>query len=224
MPCGGRPAEPQRPHLHSPCCQLQRRTRSQRSERMRASIAGGSLRTPYTESVERLQLKTPSELTRATFLDLVKSLYNAAGFTLLEAAVFQEPHKRIDTDGNRLLHLSCLTKCAGQHTWTQLAQAFRRHGVAMDFATNIKTWFDGVVYGSVPSDHKPRGDLDADPLLWAFNGASIPCCEVLPPWWLGWRELVRKTFQSADVRHLLPGEHHHSHLRLDVGYRDGFVG
>ena len=142
---------------------------------------------PYQETAERLHLKTPSEFTRATFLDVVINVYSAVGLSLTEAAVFLEPHKRVDDAGNRLMHLNCLTRCSGQHTWPSLARTFREQGIAVDFAAHIKTWYDGVVYGTVPSDHKPIADIDADPLQWARPPVvPTPFREVLPPKWRGW--------------------------------------
>ena len=148
---------------------------------------------PYQETVERLQLKTPNDFTRGTFLELIKSVYAAAGLNLMEVAVFLEPHQRTDDAGNRLLHLNCLTKCAGQHSWQALAQALRQAGVAVDFAANIKTWFDGVAYGFVASDHKPECDLDSEPLQWAAHGTPTPFQEVLPPRWRGGRRQSKLT-------------------------------
>ena len=53
----------------------------------------------------------------------------------------------------------------------------------MDFSANIRTWFDGVVYGSVSSDHKPQLELDAAPLRWSLSGEITPFQEVLPGKW-----------------------------------------
>ena len=155
---------------------------------------------PYQETVEQLQLKTPTDFTRSTFLDLVKAVYAGAGKRVLEAAVFLEPHRRTDAAGNRLLHLNCLVRCDEQHRWGPLARAFRQQGVAVDFASNIKTWFDGVTYGTVASGHKPREDLDSDPLQWAGTGAPTPFAEVLPARWRGGRRAAKLTaLQTYDL-------------------------
>jgi len=138
---------------------------------------------PLEETVQRLQLKTPSDFTRQSFLELVQTVFRVCDLPLVEAAVFLEPHSRTDNEGNRVMHLNCLTRCAGQHTWTNLARAFRARGVAVDFADHIKTWYDGVVYGAVESDHKKLEDLDQAPLQWASNGAPTPLKEVLPARW-----------------------------------------
>ena len=112
---------------------------------------------PYAVTVVRLQLKTPAEYTRQSFLDEVKRAYERVGVPILEAVVFLEKHRRRGADGERLPHLNVLAKTADQRAWSPVAKAlFENARVRVDFSKNMKTWYDGIVYGRVSSDHEPE--------------------------------------------------------------------
>ena len=82
---------------------------------------------------------------------------------LREIAVFLEKHARCGPDGERLPHLSALTRCDGQHQWNGVAlELYTANKIRVDYSVHIKTWYDGVVYGTVSSDHKPEAELDRD--------------------------------------------------------------
>eukprot|EP00973_Karenia_brevis_P080160 11119783-Karenia_brevis.AAC.1 len=109
---------------------------------------------PYVSTVERLGLKTPDDMNtdgkqgRQTFLGMVRRAHVAAGIALVEAAVFLEKHARTDAAGRRLPHLNCLVRASAQYAWSRVAQElFNTDKVRVDFSANIKTWYDGVVYG-----------------------------------------------------------------------------
>ena len=139
---------------------------------------------PFPDTVLRLGLKTPDDFTRQTLLEAMQTAYAKAKCTLHEAAVFMELHKRTDEGGRRLPHLNVLTRSAYQHGWSSIAAAlFKDHKIRVDFSANIRTWFDGVVYGSVSSDHKPELELDCAPLRWSLSGEITPFDEVLPGKW-----------------------------------------
>lgn len=139
---------------------------------------------PRPETVARLGLATPSEMSRQDFLDAVRAAYEKTGLALVECVVFLESHQRLGDDGLRLPHLNALTKSDKQHAWRGLAKAlYEESRIRVDFSSNIRTWYDGVVYGAVASDHKPAEELDKEPLQWASSGAPVPLAEVLPAKW-----------------------------------------
>lgn len=139
---------------------------------------------PLPETVARLGLKTPDEFTRETFCDTIRAAYTKAKVSLEEVAVFRELHERADDSGRRLPHLNALCRSSTQHAWTGVAAALRSdHNIRVDFGENIRSWYDGVVYGTVSSDHKPQAELDSDPFQWAVHGTPVPFLEVLPAKW-----------------------------------------
>jgi len=141
---------------------------------------------PLPETVERLGLKTPDDFTREQWLEIVRSAHDQARVQLEEVDVSLEQHMRTDGAGRRLPHLNALCRSSRQYAWSGVASAlFRNAKVRVDFFENIKTWYDGVVYGTVSSasDHKPQEELDATPLQWAAAGSPIPFLEVLPAKW-----------------------------------------
>ena len=88
--------------------------------------------------------------------------------------------QRRGPDGQRLPHLNCLTRAESQYAWSGVGRALKERRVRVDFAEHIRTWYDGVVYGHVRSEHKPEEELDQAPEQWASNGAPTPFNEVLP--------------------------------------------
>lgn len=156
---------------------------------------------PYPATVERFGLKSPAEFTRQEFLDVVKAAHAAAGVELEEAAVFLELHARVDDQGNRVPHLNCLVRAGTQYGWRAVGQLLAaQHKIRVDFSANVRNWYGGVVYGTVASEHKPREELDANPLQWAASGIPIPFCEVLPPkWHQGERQPKLSPLQAYDL-------------------------
>ena len=159
---------PPRQQLTTPCGQLAPVTPPPAG---RARRAGSTycwwitLSYPLPETVERLGLKTPDDFTREQWLETVRSAHDQARVQLEEVAVFLELHMRTDGAGRRLPHLNALCRSSRQYVWPGVANALVKNGrVRVDFSENIKTWYDGVVYGIVSSDHKPQRELDATPL------------------------------------------------------------
>ena len=70
---------------------------------------------PYPETAARLQLRSPTDLSRESFLDAVRAAYTSAGQPLAEAAVFLELHRRTDQQGDRVPHLNALVRAETQH-------------------------------------------------------------------------------------------------------------
>lgn len=134
---------------------------------------------PKPETVERLGLKTPADFTREEFSALVVQVHTACGVTLEETATFRELHE------NGLPHNNCLVRSLGQFKWKKVAETFRKdHKVHVDFATHIKTWAEGVVYGKVASEHKQPEALDQGAIQWRRDGGNpTPLNECLPKRW-----------------------------------------
>ena len=139
---------------------------------------------PFPETVARLNLRAPSDFARQTFLDSVLQYHRAAQIAPLEIVIFKEPHARVDAAGVRVNHLNALCRYGDlQHAWTNLGQQFKADRMRVDFSDHICTWYDGIVYGRVDSAHKPKEDIDPEPLQWAANGHPTPFNEVLPAKW-----------------------------------------
>ena len=133
---------------------------------------------PSQATIARLGIKAPSDLTRDSFRSLVVARHTACGVHLVETVCFLEPH------ANGLPHLNLLVRCLTQYRWKRVAAKLREQDrVHVDFATNIKTWAEGVAYGRVPSDHKPRERLDPDPVQWVPEGIPTPMEQFLPHRW-----------------------------------------
>jgi len=136
---------------------------------------------PYEDTVTRLGLITPNDFTRESFLEACKVAHTAAGVDVVEGAVFLEKHVRTDSAGQRLPHLNALVRAGVQFAWRGVGKKlFDLYKIRVDFAGNIRTWVDGVIYGFSPSEHKPREELDADYIQWSANGSPMPLEEVLP--------------------------------------------
>jgi hypothetical protein len=145
---------------------------------------------PTPDAIQRLGLKTPAEFTKPQFRQLALECHEAHGVELVETAGFVEPR----ADG--LPHLNLLVRAQAQYRWKKPAEEFRKRGVHVDFAPNIKTWADGVVYLQVASEHKPPETLDRNADQWVKEGQPVPLKEFLPRRWQG-DDVVRKTRLSS---------------------------
>ena len=137
---------------------------------------------PYEETVQRVDLRTPSSFTRQEFLDAALRCHLQAGVRLEEAAVFLEHHKRRDSDGDRVPRLNVIVRAGDKFTWRTMADKFWEiYRVSVDFSENMRTWFDCVVYFTVASMHKQQDELDTENYIqWALNGRTVSFSEVLP--------------------------------------------
>ena len=132
---------------------------------------------PTPEAIAAHSLKTPEAFDRQSFIDFGVQVHNESGVQLEEAACFKEPHE----DGRP--HLNLVVRAATQFKWKAVADKFREKGVYVNFAPNIKTWMDGVVYGKVASEHKGAERLDPEPQQWKREGQPTPLEEFLPKQW-----------------------------------------
>ena len=156
---------------------------------------------PKPETVATHGVKTPAEYSREQFIELGVAVHAACGHDVLEAACFQEPH----ADGQP--HLNLLVRCSKQFRWLAVGKRYlEEHKVHVNFAPNIKTWMDGVVYGKVASEHKSQDRLDQGAVQWAKNGQPTPFEQFLPA---RWQEpgFVRKTKLTSLAFHDLCVEH-----------------
>lgn len=136
---------------------------------------------PYEDTVTRLGLKTPDDFTRESFLEACRAAHTAAGIDVVEGAVFLEKHVRTDNAGQRLVHLNALVRAGVQYTWRGVGKKlFELYKIRVDFASHIRTWVDGVIYGFCPSEHKPREELDANYIQWSPHENPMAFEEVLP--------------------------------------------
>ena len=156
---------------------------------------------PYEETVAERGLQTPAAFTHQTFLDVVRDVHSAADVTLQEMIIFKEFHERTGADGQRLPHWNALVRSDEQYAWRRIAALFyERHRIRVDFSENIRTWYDGLLYGAVESEHKPEDELDKEPLLWALNGVPKPIAEQLPKHLRNGRRQTKLTpLQAYDI-------------------------
>ena len=132
---------------------------------------------PTPETAHRL--KSPTDYTRESFRQTVCRAHEENGVIVLEAGTFQELHS------HGKVHLNCLVRAEKQYRWKKIADwLLDVFQTCVNFAPNIKTWSEGVVYGCVASEHKPREMLDNDREQWAKNGSPTPFEELLPKAWL----------------------------------------
>ena len=104
---------------------------------------------PRPETVEEHGVKVPGDFDRNSFWEIVVKVHGQCGVTVVEAASFQELHE------NGLRHHNCLVRSVGQYRWRPVAQKLRdEYEVCVDFASNIRTWAEGVIYGRVASEPK----------------------------------------------------------------------
>jgi hypothetical protein len=59
----------------------------------------------------------------------------------------------------------------------------KEYNIRVDFATHIRTWSQGVIYGRVASEHKPPEELDKTPTQWSPSGTHARLEESIPVKW-----------------------------------------
>jgi len=121
--------------------------------------------------------KDPTELSKDEFRRELLAAHDAKGVCIEETVMYYELH------GSGKPHQNCLVRSKRQFRWFGPIEALRQKGIYIDVSKHIKTWADGVVYGSVASDHKPPHWLDQQPQQWARSGTYIPIRELLPQKW-----------------------------------------
>ena len=158
---------------------------------------------PKPETVAAHDIKLPTDFDHNRFIALGIQVHRDCGVDLVEVACFLEPHE----DGQP--HLNLLVRASAQYRWLAVAQKYRtQHKVCVNFAPNVKTWMEGVVYGKVPSEHKTPERLDQNPVQWAKSGAPTPFEQFLPKRWLqpGFVRQTRLTnlaFYDLCVKHVV---------------------
>ncbi len=114
-------------------------------------------------------------------MEAVRHAHREAGITVEEGLVFKERHQRTNAAGEPLPHLNALVRAAAQYAWLGTARNLMElYRIRVDFASHIKTWVDGVIYGYVRSEHKPEEELDRSYYHWVRAGSPLPLEEVLP--------------------------------------------
>ena len=127
-----------------------------------------------------LGYKAPSEFSREQFGELIVKAHKECNITIVETACFQEPHASGE------MHHNCLVRAGKQFRWKEPAERLRtEYKVCVDYATHIRTWAQGVIYGKVASEHKTQEHLDKHATQWAANGAPVRFEDVIPKKWLG---------------------------------------
>jgi len=133
---------------------------------------------PTADIIAQTGVKQPSDFDRTTFREMVVKCLAECGIEVIETACFQEPHANGDP------HLNLLVRARKQWRWKKVAerllQVFRVH---VNFAENIRTWAEGVVYFRVASEHKQPEQLDQGPEQWHKNGCPQPFEDFLPRRW-----------------------------------------
>ena len=156
---------------------------------------------PRPETVEAHGVKVPTDFDRDSFRELLAKVHADCGVTIVEAASFQELHE------NGLPHQNCGVRSVNQYKWRDVAKKLRdEHKVCVDFATNIRTWSEAIIYGRVGSEHKGPELLDKDPRQWAANGNPMPFDDVIPRKWRaeGFQRKVQLTKQRQAKGQLGP--------------------
>ena len=104
---------------------------------------------PRPETVEAHGVKVPTDFDRDSFRELLAKVHADCGVTIVEAASFQELHE------NGLPHQNCCVRSVDQYKWRDVAKKLRdEHKACVDFATNVRTWSEAIIYGRVGSEHK----------------------------------------------------------------------
>ena len=60
---------------------------------------------------------------------------------------------------------------------------FNEHKIRVQFASQTKTWAEGIVYGSVASDHKLPEALDKAPTQWVDTRSPVPLSDIVARKW-----------------------------------------
>ena len=130
---------------------------------------------PSEETVAAQGIKAPSDFTRDTFREACVAAHAHCGVDVVETICFLEPH----ADGRP--HLNLLVRCDYQYRWLPIAKRLLEHDrIHVGFGRNIKTWLEGVVYGTVASEHKPPEGLDREYKQWHKAGTPTPVDQVVP--------------------------------------------
>ena len=130
---------------------------------------------PSEETVAAQGIKAPSDFTRETFREACVAAHAHCNVDVVETICFLEPH----ADGRP--HLNLLVRCERQYRWLPVAKRLlEHHRIHVGFGRNIKTWQEGVIYGTVASEHKPESGLDADYVQWHKAGTPTPVNQVVP--------------------------------------------
>lgn len=132
-----------------------------------------------TEEVRlRTGVKQPSDFDRTTFREMVVTCLAEVGVVVIETACFRETHANGDP------HLNLLVRAGTQWKWKKSAERLlQTYRVHVNFAENIRTWAEGVVYFRVASEHKRPEDLDQAPVQWHKDGCPVPFEDFLPRHW-----------------------------------------
>ena len=134
---------------------------------------------PHPKDEHLPSMKAPSAFSRQEFRDLILQVHTDCSKKILETVVFLEPHQ------NGKPHLNCLVRCTDQYRWLPVAQKlWDGHNIRVNFAPNIRTWAEGIIYGHVASEHKPPGSIDQQPDQWAESGVPCRFEDVIPSKWM----------------------------------------
>ena len=110
---------------------------------------------PTQEVLQRTGVKQPSDFDRTTFREMVVQCLAEVEVEVIETACFREPHANGDP------HLNLLVRAGRQWKWLKAAQRLlQTYRVHVNFAENIRTWAEGVVYFRVATEHKQLEQLD----------------------------------------------------------------
>lgn len=97
------------------------------------------------------------------------------GVDVVETICFLEPH----ADGRP--HLNLLVRASAQYRWLAVARRLlQHHRMHVSFGQNIRTWQEGVLYGTVASEHKQPEGLDSNYAQWHKAGTPTPVEQVVP--------------------------------------------
>jgi hypothetical protein len=140
------------------------------------------------QSQDGFVLIAPETLTRAEILQKVldscahpiyadaKSLAKGKGVELVFVGIFLESHKA-NEEGLVHQHYHILVRATAAFRFKPVKAALlQRHGLAAHFGCTHEGYWSVVRYVHVPSPDKPKGALDATPLLWAAQGEH-PCLD-----------------------------------------------
>eukprot|EP00959_Pyramimonas_sp_CCMP1952_P293632 6141101-Pyramimonas_sp.AAC.1 len=124
---------------------------------------------PSEETVAAQGIKKPNDFTREAFREACVAAHAHCDLDVVETICFLEPH----ADGRP--HLNLLVRCDQQYRWLPVAKRLlEHHRIHVGFGRNIKTWQEGVIYGTVASEHKQESGLDADFVQWHKAGTPTP--------------------------------------------------
>ena len=133
---------------------------------------------PTREVLERTGVRQPRDFHHTSFRELVVQCLAECDVEVIETACFREPHANGDP------HWNLLVRAGQQWRWKRCAERLLQvHRVHVNFAENIRTWAEGVVYFRVASEHKRPEQLDPEPRQWHKDGCPAPFEDFLPRRW-----------------------------------------